>query len=164
MSGGKVIIIVGARGTGKSTVLKELLSKVPNKESIFLFDVNHEHLEYGNRAFDNFDSFIKKAVALERSVIVIEEATIFLSHYKQREVLELLVRARHTKNNIIFVFHSLRALPRYIYDLGNFLILKKTNDQETFVSGRFEDPVLDNMFSKVNEHSDRYYFKMVEYA
>ena len=64
-------------------------------------------------------------------MVVFEEATIFFgSKGRNEKMIELLVRSRHSQNTIILVFHSLRALPDYIYELINFIVLFKTQDHE----------------------------------
>ena len=78
----KVVQIVGARGTGKSTVLKEVLEKVPNRGSIYLFDPNGDHDEFDDTRYTDFKSFIAKVNKLENAVVVVEEATIFINHFK----------------------------------------------------------------------------------
>lgn len=151
--GGKAIIIVGARGKGKTTTVKQLIKKV-SPGALFIYDVNGEYTEIVNRPLPDFKQFINDATNYKRSVIVFEEATIFLGHNNSSESMrEILVRARHTQNTILLVFHSFRAIPRYIYDLCTDLVVLPTNDNSEFVFRRFENKELLEVFNKVQAGS-----------
>lgn len=153
---GKSIIIAGGTGTGKSTFVEERLSKVPNKKNIHLYDVNNENIykPYVYEPFGSFEKFSKRGKSLIDSVIVFEEATIFLSNRGTNDDLRnILVRKRHTNVTVFLVFHSLRTVPRWIYDLSNYIILFKTNDNEKLIETRFENELLTDCFLRVQKNS-----------
>lgn len=161
---GKSIILAGGTGTGKSTFVSERLSKVPNKKSIQLYDVNNEAIykPYIFTPFGSFEKFSRSAKGLSDSVIVFEEATIFLSNRGTNDDLRnILVRKRHTNVTVFLVFHSLRTVPRWIYDLSNFIVLFKTNDNEKLIETRFENELLTECFLRVQENSKQnpHYFE-----
>jgi hypothetical protein len=130
---GKCIVIAGGKGTGKSTILRNLISKIPT-QSLLLYDVNNEHKEFnryvdgtGKTYLPDINDFILQASLSENVVIACEEATIFFtSHNKSFDMQSILTRARHTHTGIIFVFHSLRAIPDYMITFINHLIILKT--------------------------------------
>lgn len=143
MKGGKAIIVIGGTGMGKSTFVKSCLSHV-HKENIWLYDVNNEYREYINPLpeLPSFQNFCDKASKLNQSVIVFEEATIFLNNKgSNQKLIDILVRKRHTENLIILVFHSLRSMPKYLLDLCNVLVLHKTNDPLE-IAERFDNDAL----------------------
>jgi len=130
MKGGKAIIVVGGTGMGKTTFVKSMLMHVA-KENIWLYDVNNEYTEYiiPLPQLPTFQAFCDKASLLKQSVIVFEEATIFLKNKgSNQKLIDILVRKRHTENLVILVFHSLRSVPKYLLDLCNIMVLHKTND------------------------------------
>lgn len=130
MKGGKAIIVVGGTGMGKSTFVKSCLSHVA-PENIWLYDVNNEYRDYivPLPQLPSFQAFCDHAAKLNQSVIVFEEATIFLNNKgSNQKLIDILVRKRHTENLIILVFHSLRSVPKYLLDLCNIMVLHKTND------------------------------------
>lgn len=143
--GGKAILIVGARGMGKGSYLKPLIKNIPRK---YVYDINDEYgLDFEPIPFQDF---VFNASQLKKSIIVFEEATIFIGHSSSSETLrEILVRARHTENTIFLVFHSLRAIPRFIYDLCTDIVLHKTNDSQDFVQRRFENNDLTESVKKL---------------
>lgn len=127
---GQVILVVGARGMGKTTTVKSLLNKV-HPDSRIVLDVNGEYKDLYPRPFIGFESFAKMLTKTRKAFIVVEEATISLSNRSySKDMADVLVRARHAENTIVLVYHSIRNIPRYIYDLANTVILLKTNDSE----------------------------------
>jgi adenylate kinase family enzyme len=153
----KAFIIVGGTGAGKTTFVKKSLDKV-DKRSIMLYDINAEYKDYFEKPLLNIEDFAEKASHIENAVIVFEEATIFFSNRSSNDyVREILVRKRHTKNVIFLVFHSLRTIPRYIYDLCNYVVLFKTNDSRTLIDNKFTDDRLTQVFERVKKSKNPHY-------
>ena len=146
---GQSIIIVGTNGTGKTTYIKERLKNV-NKSSLLLYDVNNEYGKIYDQPFVKMEEFLGQATKVNNHVIVFEEATIFFSNRStDKEMRELLVRRRHTKNMLFLVFHSIRSVPRDIMDMSNYLVLKYTNDSPKFIERKFENEAIDEAVLKL---------------
>lgn len=130
----KAIILVGGTGCGKTYFSKQLIKGV-NKNALHVFDVNNEYKEYYPYSFNpDIDTFLQKAYKMNNAVILIEDATAFLSNRGRSDLLtKLLVAKRHTKNTIILLFHSFRAIPKYIIDLSNLMVIFRTNDPPEIV-------------------------------
>ena len=129
------IISSGHTGTGKTTSVKEVIKKV-NSSSNYIFDVNAEYLEFNNKAknCNDFEQFLDLVENVERSVIVFEESTIFLSKSSNlKKIRSLMVRKRHKKNIVIFNFHSVRSVSNFIIDLSDFYILHYTTDKPEYI-------------------------------
>ncbi len=159
---GKAIIIVGGTGAGKTTWVKTKLKKV-DKKSILLYDVNNEYKEFTDgSSLPDFDDFSNRATRVSNAVIVFEEATIFLSNQgSNKNVRDILVRKRHTNNTIFLVFHSLRAVPRNIFDLCNYVVLHKTNDNVDLIDNRFDMPELTDMFTRI-KNAPKYSYEIFD--
>ncbi len=153
---GKVILVIGQRGTGKTTKVKSLIKNV-NPDALLLHDVGGQYKDIYKKPLLKFDEFTTLCTKIEKGVCVFEEATIFITHSRNQDVTDFLVTSRYRENTIIFVFHSLRTVPRFIYDLSNFIILFKTKDKESFVIERYEDEGLTAIFKQVNSHPDQYF-------
>lgn len=130
------IIVCGRRGSGKSTTVKEkIISKYKGKK--FIYDVNKE---YEGGVMMDMDKFHEIATGLSNTLIIYEEATIFFSNKGDiKSVREMLVRARHTNNIIVFIFHGLQYVPLNIMTLADLMILKKTNDNPELVYNKFKN-------------------------
>jgi len=156
------ILVVGKTGSGKTTLVKSLLKKA-NKKSLFLYDVNNEYKEFVTEAVElDFDIFAERAKNLTNAVILFEEATIFLSNKGSNFNLKnILVRKRHTKNTVILVFHSFRTIPRYVFDLCNFIAVKKTSDNIDFIDSRFEHDKLSVTCREIFSSKDKFAQKII---
>jgi Cdc6-like AAA superfamily ATPase len=135
----KAIIIVGSTGEGKTTQVKEILKQTSQQLSIF--DVNNEYREFkNNNITQDFNLFLIESKKKINTCIVFEEATIFFSHQSGTEdIKNILVRKRHTKNLLIFNFHSLRQVPLFLLDFCDCLILFRTKDLESNIDKRFKE-------------------------
>lgn len=154
-------IVVGATKTGKTTFTKQLLNKSPKDRNKIVYDVNNEYKEYYNKPFIDFIPFMDSLKPVRESIILIEEATIFLGHQNtSRQLINKLVRKRHENNYIILNFHSLRKVPRYIFELANFLTVFKTLDTSDIIEKYFSDEpeiieIFDFIKSSDNQHINR---------
>ncbi|MCK9479766.1 MAG: ATP-binding protein [Firmicutes bacterium] len=136
---GKAIILVGATGSGKSTIVKRLLANV-HEERICVYDVNAEYgLSEPGKPLPDIQDFLDGVLPLYDRVLVFEEATVFFSNRgRSDKMVKLLVAKRHNRNTVMLCFHSIRAIPLYIYDLVNYVIVLKTNDPPELVKSKHE--------------------------
>jgi len=150
----KAIILVGSTGCGKTYFTKQLLKTV-NKNALLIFDVNNEWKEYYPYPFDaDIDKFLEKANKIRQGVILIEDATAFLSNRGRSDLLtKILVGKRHTKNTIILLFHSMRAIPKYIIDISTHIVIFKTNDPLTLVEKAFQNEAITDAFNRVQTNA-----------
>jgi hypothetical protein len=154
----KGYLIVGSTNTGKSTFLRSQLKKVGNKNSIIIYDINNEHHDLYPYKFVEYNVFMEKLTKVKNAVIALEESTIFLNNRGTNENLtKLLVQKRHTHNYIFLCFHSLRSIPRYVFDLCNYITLFKTNDSADVIDQKFRDNRINEMFERVKQNGNPHY-------
>ncbi len=139
---GKLIIICAMTGQGKTTFVKNALARVTNK---LVFDINNE---YQDLPLDNeltasryiegdYREFVDIAANKRNTAVVFEDATGFFSGRVGQETSRMIVQKRHSGNDYYFLFHSIQRIPKAIYELANFVILFKTNDEFDTVKKRF---------------------------
>ncbi len=157
---GKVVLVVGRKGSGKSTEVQNLMAKAP-KSKVKLFDPFGDHPDY--ESYDDFKQFTSDVKALKNHIVVVEEATIFLGHWKDYDVVELLVRSRRHENIIVLVFHSFTDLPKYIFRLSNIVVAKKTLDPVEKVEA-LGDPKLLAIYEAVKKSENNYETFYYKYA
>jgi DNA helicase HerA-like ATPase len=151
-------LIVGSTNTGKSTFLRTKLLKVTNKRSIIIYDVNNEHSDLYPYKFMDFEPFMLKLTKVSNAVIAIEEATIFFNNRSTSDELnKLLVEKRHSNNYIFLCFHSLRSVPRFVYDLCNYITIFKTNDSPSMIEQKFKDERINEMMVRIKASANPYY-------
>lgn len=157
-------IIAGRQGSGKSTSVKSILKKLEGYR-MFIFDLNKEYTEFNN-SFKGFDDelFLKQAEKLRNSVIVFEEATVFMTKgSKSKSIRRMLVGKRHTNNIIIFIFHNIRSISSEILSLTDFIVLHKTMDNPEYVRRVFEgSPKNFQAYNEIKNSSDRFYKKLIK--
>jgi hypothetical protein len=159
MAGGKQIAIinVGGTGTGKSTEVRKILKSL--KPSIVeIYDINGEFDDItGTDDCERHDIFLERVKTLQNATVVFEEATIFFSNRGSSEKLtEMLVRKRHLQTNIILNFHSVRSIPKYVFDFVDYVFLRKTNDTLKSVKEKIDNDRFIEIFEKVNNDKNPY--------
>jgi hypothetical protein len=153
----KAIIIVGNTGRGKTTAAVKALKKgIIEKRKIFVFDPNNDYKEFYKKEFTDEFEFCESVKNVYNSFILFEEATIFFSNKGSNKILtSLLVRKRHQNNTVVLLFHSLRSIPVYIFELSNYLILYKTADRENLIEKKFDAfPEIIQTFKKLKSIPD----------
>jgi molybdopterin-guanine dinucleotide biosynthesis protein len=158
MNRGIAIIIVGTTGSGKTTISKRLCAEV-HETRLLIYDVNGEYYDRIDYELPDMDDFLDEAIKARERLILFEEATVFFSNRgSNAKMRKILVAKRHNENIIVLNFHSIRAIPHYIYDLVNFVIVLKTNDQNDLVLKKHE--LLYPAFREVAKMPDTVYPKV----
>lgn len=151
MFGGKAILVIGGTGSGKTTWIKKNIVSQVDATRLLVNDVNAEYTEYGLAEInpEEPEQFARLVSVSTEIVAVFEEATIFYSTRGNDQLMrKILVGKRHRNNVIVLVFHSIRAIPHYIFDLINYVVLFRTADDEQLVADRY--PMLYNANRKIN--------------
>ena len=132
MAEGRVIIMTGATGTGKTTNIKEIISQIPLPK--YFIDKDGEYKEF-NSYWVNGHS-IKKAFASMKNMLkdkenyaaVFSEAGIYMTHNEgdDEEMREILKSARRRGGWLCLDFHGLSEVPLWTLKYCNYLYIKKT--------------------------------------
>jgi guanylate kinase len=171
----KLFTIVGATGTGKTTVANQLFMNNPR---VLAFDVyNYEYARYPEvQDWTNFSGIVKYTGAgfrrmdekwqhfmsnfykMFNATIIIEDATTFLKGNTdhEEELRAAIIARRHRNLQLVFLFHALKRVPPFIMEQTNYLILKKTGDNEKTVQRRFEDDRITKGFLQVRASQNEY--------
>jgi len=158
-------ICIGKRGCGKTTISKQLLDERPKQMPCIIYDINNEYQEYYPEPFEDFEVFLLKISAedIRKTYILIEEATIFFSTRSRfEEMMNVLVRARHTGNIIQLNFHSFSSVPKNIYHLLDYVIVFKTNDTLKDVTDRFDKPDVLQAYKNALASEDKHFYTVVK--
>ena len=134
----KVIVIVGRKRTGKTTLAAALIKKL-KRPANYIYDINNEYTRKLGIKNDYTGQIDKEQFLnavnpnaprpVKNSLIVFEEATGYFSSKGREEILvNVITRSRHTNNSVILIFHSIADLPRYIFSYSDYVALFKTND------------------------------------
>lgn len=148
-----LIIIIGGTNQGKSYFAKEMLKDV--RIPCFVYDVQNCYGDSSTKTGDlvlNLPigttekrcrwygepaEFIAHAIRRRNSVILVEEATVFFEGRTTELTKRLIIDKHHHKNTIIFMFHSISAVPPRIMQICDKVVLFKTGDEEKEVSRKY---------------------------
>jgi hypothetical protein len=138
---GKLILVIGGTGSGKTTFIKEKILK--GKPECLVYDVNNEYDELdmdANAPRGRWWGAVKGFIAItpfkhNGCIVVFEEATGFFEGAATKETKQIIVGKRHSLppntggRNLIFVFHTINSVPPFLFGTANTVCLMKTNDE-----------------------------------
>lgn len=117
MRNGKVFLIIGGRGTGKTTYLENILKDKKNVVVYQLFiDERYKFAE--KKLFSDF--YINKDLANKR--IIIEDATQLIGSNPKNDIRKIVVSSKQIGSDIFFVFHSANVVPPYLWQLFDYCV------------------------------------------
>lgn len=118
MRNGKVFIIVGGRGTGKTTFLEQTLKGVGN---VVVFQLFIDERYKGHKKFLYQDFTISKSLANKK--IIIEDATQLIGSNPKNDIRKIVVSSKQIGSDVFFVFHSFNVVPPYLWQLFDYCIV-----------------------------------------
>ncbi len=145
------ICVVGSTGVGKTTFVKSIIKDV-HPTNIVKYDPFNEYEKGFNIEIDNFLQLDYK-----NKLILVEEATSVLSFYNRIDIIKMLTRRRHNNVSSIFVFHSIRTIPVYIFDFLDGIVFFRTNDRRDIVEKKYKDIIDKNLLDKITNLPDYKY-------
>ena len=137
------ICVVGSTGVGKTTFVKSIIKDV-HPTNIVKYDPFNEYEKGYNIEIDNFLQLDYK-----NKLILIEEATSVLSFYNRIDIIKMLTRRRHNNVSSVFVFHSIRSIPVYIFDFLDGIFFFRTNDRRDIVEKKYKDIINLKLLDKI---------------
>lgn len=129
---GKIIILAGHQGSGKSPFVKKLADDSGFKNRC-VFDRRREYTgeKYPEHTgkysfFFEFEEFISAVKQAKGTFIIFEEATAFISNFSDQELNDICTGVEHNQSTIVFVFHRIGAIPKYLIGLCNYVVIFPT--------------------------------------
>lgn len=162
MQDGKVIVVVGGKGTGKTTWLRNAVKPV-HPDALLIHDVGNNFRDIYNKPQIPFKDFNRVCTQVSNCVVIYEEASIFVRHTAPTDLTDFLVGARQRCNTVYLVFHSHRLVPYHVLDLTDILIIKKTKDKISVVESKYEDDEITERFKRVMASPDKFAFEIHNY-
>lgn len=112
----KIVLIVGGRGTGKTTYLESL---VPQDSTIVeLFVTDRYQGDYKRVMFDNL-----KLADCVNTTLVIEDATQICAANSTRQIKQIIVSSKQLGSDVYMVFHSVNFVPIFILAMFDYMVL-----------------------------------------
>lgn len=143
----EITIILGFRGTGKTTLIKELIKAEINaggralivmtddieyQEYQFIhpkFDSHLEHYKTARKVIYFDDELIKKiSKHYSNGLLVFDDCRSFLTANTHQLLHKLVIRSRQKAFDIIFAAHGFTEVPPKLFTFATQIILFKTRD------------------------------------
>lgn len=186
--GRKKVAFIGGTEKGKSTQIKIMLGaiqKLFSTEGIIIYDLNYQKawsylseitmemwaaMKSGMYRIHDADFMKFYSIAKDkwktgwRGVIVHEDAGEVITAQKNEKLYAMLIGLRHKATDLVFVFHSIADVPKYIMRQLNEIVLFKTGDNWDDIKDRFPDDKVEEVrqaFERVNNHKDNFYFERI---
>lgn len=174
----QIIIIVGGKGTGKTTFALRLLEK-SRKKTLIVDTLDHP--AYRHIPPVNIDKlklwrsgtyriFNSDPVAVMNECnsnvwnanIILEDAFKYLSFNLKKDEIKLFSDSKQHNQDIIIMFHALKQIPSYLATVADKIVIFKTNEQLARNSNKFYN-WHEIMFthSRVMKHKDMHYCEVV---
>ena len=145
-------LVIGHTGQGKSSFVKNFIKG----KNCLVFDINNEYqdletdVKKPRAKFIGLPAeFIETCFKRRNTNLIFEEATGFLRGAVNMKLQKLIIEKRHKNNNLLFIFHSINRVPPVIYEICNYIILFKTNDQENTILNKY--PMLIKPFRELKK-------------
>lgn len=141
-----VVVFVGRPRTGKTFYINQLIEN--EKKKVLIYDLNNEQkyrhypkMDIGQlpawkagkyRLFTDDAEKLLDYIHLHvrNATIVLEDATSYINNNTTKILRKILVSRRHWNLDIFLTFHGLNMVPPVVFELCNFVVVKKTNDNE----------------------------------
>lgn len=168
------IIIAGQQNTGKSTFSRDVIVKnVPLSRQYVIepdrmnplwqeFEVSDPYTDInteGKKRFiydDEDKNFLKQIGKARNSLLIFDDCALMLNNpYRVGEFCRIFARARQSGNFIVFVIHSLSAVPKHVWYYATDIVMFKMRDVPE--QGAYKIPEFDrveNMYKKVMQSSE----------
>lgn len=113
----KIVLIVGGRGTGKTTYLERICPKNSTVVELFITD-RYNGNEYRRIAYDKLT--LKDCV---NTTLIIEDATQICAANSTRQVKQIIVSSKQLGSDVFIVFHSVNFIPVFVLAMFDYLVL-----------------------------------------
>lgn len=139
-------IIVGRKAQGKSTKIRQIVDRYPSDKRVLIVDVNNSpayqdiprmevrHVRHWRKGVYKINNRDKSAMLWEileyvrNALVVFEDCTKYIKGNVGEEVISFLVDQRMYNLDLLFTFHSVKRIPPQFWEMTNYLVLFKTNE------------------------------------
>lgn len=175
----KVTAILGRRGTGKTTYLKELIKTyneaLPNQKILILDTLDHPSYRdipvidekllqrwkkpaiYRMYSSDTDNLLLKVEQHYNNGLLILEDASKYLRRQLSNDVRRFIFDSKQKNLDIIFLFHGFMAMPKELYSIIDNLVLFKTDDPSFRKNSIMNYQEVKEAYTRVMAHPSPYY-------
>lgn len=184
MRAAKLIIILGFNGTGKTTLLKKIVSnEIKKKDSKVLIvtpddaewneypynyiqNANQLNFEGANRTiYNEYDTLQKIQAFYRKGMLIFDDCRSYLRSNTEMSIHNLLIRRRQKMIDIIAVGHGFTEVPPKFFTFASEIILFQTKDnigKRKYVIRDFSRMELAQKTVNQKALTDKHYFEIIK--
>lgn len=170
-------LIVGNRGTGKSTFIKKIIDKHPKKVLVYDTDDNPIYQDYPNispkllprwkantkRIIDtDYEVVLQNLDEVNNALIVFEDATKYTGNATPQLLKKLILASKQRNLDLLFTFHSFRRILPDFYTFSNYMEIFKTGEDIKQFKAKIPNfEKVQEVHNEVESHTNRFFHKTV---
>lgn len=113
----KIVLIIGGRGTGKTTYLENLCPKNSTVAELFITD-RYSGSDYQRIMYDNL-----KLSDCINTTLILEDATQVAAANSTKFLKQLVVSSKQMGSDVFLVFHSINFVPVFVLAMFDFMVV-----------------------------------------
>ena len=171
-------IIIGTNGTGKTTLLNNILTNSNRKNVLIVDPDGYEWRQYQEIPVDEIDTLntgthkilaptkeeIEYLIEFRNGILVLDDCRYYANKRLENEIRRVLIRRRQNVLDVFAVAHSLSEVPPDFYTFATHIVIFKTNDSVVRLRQSIDRDKLDSLkevIQRVNKHPSRHHFEIV---
>lgn len=187
-----VLAVLGNRGTGKTDLLKSIIKSSSQQKRLIVdtFDsavwhnletwddplgantpvheITPDQLPFWNtgtyRIFSPDTDALMEEIEryVNNTLVVFEDATKYIGSTLSKEMKRFILDSKQKNLDLVFVFHSLKDLPRDLVRVIDYITLFKTGDRyNSNLRNKYPDPV-ETAHESVLKNPSKFYFETIQ--
>jgi len=168
-------IIVGTNGTGKTTLLNELIKGSKKALVIDPDGLEWRHIqeidplqiaEFSSgmgKILAPSDEDLKELTKFQNGSLVLDDCRFYLKARMEEAIRQVLIRRRHNSIDVFAVSHGLSEVPASFYTFATHLICFKTNDSLVRLRNNTDKEKIASLriaIDEVNKHPDFHHYQV----
>ena len=175
---GLFFIIVGTNGTGKTTLLRNLLEGLNRKKTLIVEPDGYEwrdvkEIDYSEiptmsdksaKGLAPDEQQIEELIYFQNGNLVLDDCRYYAGKRLQNAIRKVLIRRRQNSVDIFAVAHGTSEIPPDFYTFATHLILFKTNDSLQRLRGTMDRDRIEKIGyirNEINQHPSHHHYKII---
>ena len=175
---GLFFIVIGTNGTGKTTLLRNILKGLNRKRTLIVDPDGYEwrdvkEIDYSDipnmpegsgKVIAPDENEIEDLIHFQNGNLVLDDCRYYAGKRLQTAIRKVLIRRRQNSVDIFAVAHGTSEIPPDFYTFATHLILFKTNDSLQRLRGTMDRDRIERVASirnQINSHPNHHHYKII---
>ncbi len=176
----KIILVLGKRGTGKTTYIKEVLVNTKFYEKVLIVDtfanpmyneipemkmINIKNWKKGTyRIYDsNTEDMLNEIEShIKNSLIIFEDSVKYINKVLQSSVRKIVIDSKQKNNDVIFIFHGFASTPPELFRLSDLIVMFRTDDPHYRKNEIIEFDAIEQAYNQISKSKNQFDKKIIQ--